>query len=444
MLATQQGPEGNPPGLSVLQLEMHVNTTDRQLLTNLQNAKSLGLPELSVMAAHPGTLAIVGSGPSLRDTWRLIPPDCEVMALNGAYRFLRERGRTPEYFAMLDAREVNVNFLTDPAADSVFLLASQCHPSVFERLEGHHVTLFHLGTPTTRRVFPDADPYVGGGGTIGLSALGLAVALGYRTVILYGYDSSFDGEAHHAQSQPQNVGQSELDVWVQDRKYRTTHAMASQTMDFFPFYEAIRKFAPNFSVHLVGKGLFYDFVTTNNHPPSRERELAKYRKAYQHDDYRMNEGRRSALDQVLDDIRGESWLDVSTGRGELLELARQHGFSTVKGTETVPDLCGEHVTQAVLPEIPFPDHSFDVVSLIEVIEHLLPDDIRPALDELTRLARKHILISAAVYPHWYGGVNMHPSARPQEEWEALFREVWGDKVRRVGDLGLSPCWRVDL
>ena len=444
MQATQRGPGSDSPALSILQLEMQVNTTDRQLRSNLDYARSLHLSELPIMPAHPGTLAIVGSGPSLRETWRLIPPDCEVMALNGAYRFLKEQGRVPEYFAMIDARDVNTPFVQDADPQTVFLLASQCHPEVFRALEDHHVTLFHLGTPTTKQAFPEADPYIGGGGTVGLTALGLALARGYRAVILYGYDSSFEGDAHHMRPQSQNAGQTEIDIWVQERCYRTTQAMAAQTMDFFPFYDAIRKFAPDFSIQLVGRGLFYDFIATNNHPASRERELAKYIEAYKHDDYGMTQERRDGLDKLIGALPCKSYLDVSTGRGETLELARKHGYEVVKGTETVPALCNEHVIQAALPKIPYPDQSFDVVSLIEVIEHLLPDDIRPALAELMRLARKHILISAAVQDCWIGGVNLHPSAMPVEQWDALFREMWGGKVYRVGHLGGSPAWRVDL
>jgi uncharacterized Rossmann fold enzyme len=423
---------------------MQVNATDRQLRANLENARSLGLPEISVMPAHPGVLAIVGSGPSLKDHWRLIPKDCEVMALNGAYRFLKEQGRVPEYFAMLDAREVNVSFVRDASPETVFLLASQCHPDVFGALTGHHVTLFHLGTPTTKQAFPDADPYVGGGGTIGLSALGLALALGYRKVILYGFDSSFEGEAHHVRPQSQNAGQSEIDVWVQDRKYRTTHAMAAQTMDFFPFLEAIRKFAPDFDIHLMGRGLFYDFVATNNHPTSREKELAKYTEAYQHDEYGMSESRFVPLEALVSELKGDSWLDVSTGRGETMQLARKYGFTQVQGTETVPALCGPDVTRAILPSLPFVSESCGVVGLIQGNHHQVPAHIEPSLLELTRLAKKHILISAATSAHWMGGVNLHPSARPEEDWDALFRSVWGDRVRKVMPLGFSPCWRVDF
>lgn len=435
-----------PPALSILQLDMQVNATDRQLRSNLEHAKGLGLPEMKLAEPHNRVLAIVGSGPSLRETWAHIPPDCDVMALNGAYKFLRSKGRIAEYFAMLDARECNKEFLDSLDGGATALLASQCHPNAFSAAFASSAlcTMFHLATPTTRAAFPDRDLYVGGGGTIGLTALGLALSLGYRTVILYGYDSSFDGEVTHAISQPQNAGLNEIDIWVQDRRYRTTHAMAAQTMDFFPFYDAIKKVSPEFAIHLVGKGLFYDYIVTNNNPASRERELAKYVEAYKHDDYGMTQERRDGLAEIVGSMQGKSYLDVSTGRGELLEVARVCGFQIVKGTETVPALCNQDVTQAILPSIPHPDKSFDVVSIIEVIEHLLPDDVRPALDELTRLARRHIVISAAIHPHWYGGVNLHPSARPESEWESLFREVWGEKLKRVRNLGQSPCWQVDL
>lgn len=436
------------PPLGFLQLEMTTNTTDKQLLSNLKATKERGLPELELADAHDRVLAIVGSGPSLRETYALIPPDCDVMALNGAYRFLCEKGRIPTHFAMLDARAVNTNFLENPKGETTFYLASQCHPDAFDALgecqDYDLVKVFHLGTPTTRQVFPDSDIYLGGCGTIGLTAIGLALALGYRTVILYGFDSSFSGDAAHCAPQAQNANQNTLEVWVQDRKYITTHAMAAQAMDFFPYYKELLRICPEFVIQLVGSGLFYDFIRTNNNAPSRERELSKYAEAYMHDDYGMTQERRDGLDKLIADLKGESYLDVSTGRGETLELARKHGFKHVRGTETVPALCNEYVTRAVLPQIPYADKQFDCVSLIEVIEHLLPDDIEPALNELTRLARKHILISAAVRDCWIGGVNLHPSAKPLETWDEQFHKVWGDKVYRVGNLGGSPAWRVDL
>lgn len=436
-----------PLTLGILNLEMLPNVSDTELLKNLNAWKALNPIVLGQTPAHDRVLAIVGSGPSLRRTARGIPPDCDVMALNGAYDYLVDNGRIPEFFAMLDARACNFNFLTRPFSKTTFLLASQTDPEAARWVPSDRIVVFHLGTPTTQKVFPDVSFYLGGGGTIGLTALGIAYCLGYRTVILYGMDSSFaDDGARHARHQPQNDAMAALDVWVQDRKYRTTHAMASQVADFFAFRDALLKIAPEFQIHIIGDGLFYDFVTTNNNPTTRDRELAKYVEAYKHEEYGMSEGRRAALAGIVGHALDchESFLDVSTGRGELLQIARSAGFKYVRGTESVAELCGEYVFPAVLPGLPFGDKQFEVVSLIEVIEHLLPSDILPSLHELTRVASRYVLISAAVTPHWYGGVNLHPSARPEHEWAELFKSVWGDRVAKVQNLGQSPCWLVTL
>lgn len=442
----ESGEQSGSPRLGLLQLEMRVNVTDKTLLTNLRSARVNGVPSIQLMDGNDKTLAICGSGHSLHNTYGLIPPDADVMALNGAYKFLRSKEIIPTYFSMLDARDVNVNFLENLHDDTTYLLASQCHPDVFAKLSGKIVGMFHLNTPMTKKVFPDAELHIGGGGTIGLTAIALAMAIGYRRVILYGFDSSLYGDAQHVQKQPQNEKDEYIDVWVEERQYKTTRAMASQVMDFFPFYDGIRDIYPDFKIDLIGEGLFYDFIVTNNHPSSRERELNKYAAAYMEEDYGMTAERYNGLSILIEQLpcRG-SYLDVSTGRGETLELAQKHGFANVKGTETVTTLCkGDRIVRAILPELPFGDKEFEVVSLIEVIEHLYKDDVEPALLELTRVAQKHILISAATRECYLGGVNLHPSARSLEKWQELFEKVWGARVCRVGNLGSSPAWRVDL
>lgn len=432
------------PPTSILQLEMSVNTSDGQLLKNLEACKKLALPTLAQIAAHDRTLVICGSGPSLAKTCWKLPPNSNIMALNGAYKYLRKVGIQPDFFAMLDAREDNVNFLEEVEDSAVFYLASQVHPKCFKKLKGKQVTTFHLATPTTRLVFPEEPLYVGGGGTVGLTALALAIALGYRHVLLLGFDSSFQGQSRHVAPQPQNEGLSTLPIYVAHREYTTTHAMAAQVMDFFPFYAAIREVCPEFTIDLAGDGLFYDFVTANNNPPSRERELGKYAEAYLMEDYGMTQERYRAITAEVSQLQHcSSWLDVSCGRAETRDIARVFGIPWW-GTETVEALTGGRVTRGVLPNIPMPTKGFDLVSLVEVIEHLLPEDLEPALRELERLARKHILISAAVRECWIGGVNLHPSAMPEEKWDSLFRSIWGDRVKRVGNFGGSPGWRIDL
>lgn len=440
----ESGEPTGSPRLGLLQLEMRVNTTDKKLLENLKYAKSLNLPKIRLAEANDKVLYICGSGTSLKLSSLLIPNGSDILALNGAYRYLRSLAITPKYFAMLDSRECNTNFFEDLSTETTYLLASQCHHSSFaEILDFPKRGVFHLATPTTQKIFPNEELYVGGAGTIGLTSLGIAIALGYRRVYLLGFDSSVG----HVLPQSQNEDDELIDVWVQDRKYMATKAMAAQTMDFFPFYDAIRECCPEFQITLMGSGLFYDYIMTNNHESTRERELSKYAMAYKEEDYGMSKERYDGISQLLADIPRSHryrYLDVSTGRGETMQLAHEHGFKDVWGTETVDELIKDHMIKGILPNLEFSDKSFDVVSLFEVIEHLVPEDVPLALGELTRLAIHHILISAAVYDCYIGGVNLHPSARSVEKWQELFEKVWGSKVRRVGNLGSSPVWRVDL
>jgi ubiquinone/menaquinone biosynthesis C-methylase UbiE len=106
---------------------------------------------------------------------------------------------------------------------------------------------------------------------------------------------------------------------------------------------------------------------------------------------------------------------------------------------------GKAAIQAILPNIPLPDKVADVVSLIEVIEHLHPDDVEPALRELSRLSKDKILLSAAVMPHYVGGVNLHPSARSYDDWEKVLHRIYGAQNVQIGhNLGSSPCWVISV
>lgn len=155
----------------------------------------------------------------------------------------------------------------------------------------------------------------------------------------------------------------------------------------------------------------------------------------------MGDARLKAMTEIIKPYRG-SFLDVGTGRGELMRVAQSLGYRPVYGTEAVPALCGDFVMNATIDDLPFPDNAFDVVTCVDVIEHILEPDIVPGLKELERVAKHALLIAASDFADWRNGINLHPSARPYPEWDQLFRETFTGKVEIVGITSTSQVWSV--
>lgn len=143
-----------------------------------------------------------------------------------------------------------------------------------------------------------------------------------------------------------------------------------------------------------------------------------------------------------------SYLDVSCGRREMLEQARLLGFDLVRGTEIVPELIdGKTVVYGEVHGLPFADCSFDVVTMFDVIEHLIPGDDRAACIEMARIARKHVILTANNKPSFNkAGDDLHINKRPYEEWDRLFRDWFPGSVRWIqGERHyVSEAWRIDL
>jgi len=99
---------------------------------------------------------------------------------------------------------------------------------------------------------------------------------------------------------------------------------------------------------------------------------------------------RSVLDLLADvPAEGRRVLDVSCKRGEILKALKERGFA-VQGTQfaaDAPGVDGIPVDRGVnlLNGLPYAAETFDVVLLVEVIEHL--ENHRAALSELARVLK---------------------------------------------------------
>jgi SAM-dependent methyltransferase len=98
-----------------------------------------------------------------------------------------------------------------------------------------------------------------------------------------------------------------------------------------------------------------------------------------------------AVTDMLADIpaAGKTLLDVSCKEGDVLQAIKPYGF-LARGTNfepSGPGLNGTPIDYGVnlLQRLPYDDNSFDVILLIEVIEHL--ENHRNALGELARMLK---------------------------------------------------------
>jgi hypothetical protein len=230
-------------GITRAELDVVCNTEMEKLHANIRSACARDLPwfDFDDDGAHDRHAVIVGSGPSLNDPgiideieWRQSLGQ-DVWALNNAAGFLLAHGIYIDAQVICDARPENAKFVVD--ADEC-LLASQCAPEVFDRAkqDGVAVTLWH---PHIEGILEDigdrADKpihLIGGGTTVGINAITLAFLRGYRKIHLYGFDSCYQDDEHHAFAQPLNDGERILDVVYGDRKFHCAPWMSGQANEF--------------------------------------------------------------------------------------------------------------------------------------------------------------------------------------------------------------------
>ncbi|MBS1596774.1 MAG: class I SAM-dependent methyltransferase [Bacteroidetes bacterium] len=92
-----------------------------------------------------------------------------------------------------------------------------------------------------------------------------------------------------------------------------------------------------------------------------------------------------------------SILDIGCGHGRFLKLisAKRNDLRCVGAdySEGALEYVPFEKVQASITSIPYPDHQFDCVYAMEVLEHLNPVEFETALQEMVRLTKKYIIVS---------------------------------------------------
>ena len=204
-----------------------------KVLENIDSAFKRGLPFFVPQKPHEGAVVICGSGPSLKDNLDAIRKHREegraIVAVKGAHDFLVDNEIVPDYAVGLDP------IVEEPFKrkndHTIYLIASQSHPKVFDNLAACNVVMWHSMLGPDMSVYRGQCP-VWGGSTSGLRAITLFHASGIREMWLYGFDGSFaEGlrrvEPGERAEIPSNAFETECD----GRVFLTCPEMAKQVME---------------------------------------------------------------------------------------------------------------------------------------------------------------------------------------------------------------------
>lgn len=270
-------------GLREARFTQNMNVSFGQAVEQVRVNARRNLPWLLQSEPHAKQQVIVGGGPSLcvqlPHIRRRVEKGASLWAVNGSLAWLQSKGLMPDFYVMMDARPENVAFVKDAPIGPTYLISSQCHPDVFDALEGRKVVMWHgdIKQPEINDILEASGrPWalIGGGNTVGLRAMYVGFVGGFRSIHLYGFDSCYSGNTHHAYAQPLNDGEQLMTVRMGSggKEYVCAPWMAKQAQDFEKCATALIQKGAWVTAH--GTGLIPDMSRKINAHYRKERVAA--------------------------------------------------------------------------------------------------------------------------------------------------------------------------
>jgi uncharacterized Rossmann fold enzyme/SAM-dependent methyltransferase len=426
-----------------MDIETVCNTSDDILFAHVEANSRREIPWVKSVEAHDGHAVIVGGGPSVLDWLHEIryrkSVGQTIFALNGAAKLLHDNGIEADHQVIVDAREHNAAFL---GYARHHLLASQVHPSLLDKAKG--ITLWHQEYPQDMARFDACLPanqpahtLIGGGTTVGLSAMVLAYALGYRKLHLYGYDSSNREGATHAylQSDPQRV---ECIATVAGRKFRTSLAMAKQAELFPQLADSLIDLGCLITIR--GDGLL-PWTSQHSRPMT---EAEKYRAIWERPEYRQ-------VSPGLECVDG--FLEIANPQGRIIDFGCGTGRAGLKlaaaGLDVLlldfADNCRDPEALALpfsVADLRQPmEFRADWGFCTDVMEHIEPQHVDAVIRNVMGSAPK-CFFQISLIPDALGkliGQELHLSVHPMAWWQETFTRL-GYRVEWAQDRGIAAVF----
>ena len=432
----------NPGATMPLVLPVHVvcNTSEDQLHDNIRtNARRATQRErgwLAIQAPHDGVAVLVGSGPSLAESIEAIrlhrKAGHTIIGLNGAAAYLDRNGIRADWQMLIDARPETAS-LIGPADDH--LIASQCHPSLFDAAP--HAKLYHLQVEGIDDDLPDYDrdyALVGGAASVGNTATVVAYVMGYRTLHLYGYDSSHRDTGSHAFHQSINDGEPCCSVKWNGKDYRTSLTMKLQAEKFQETGRLLE--AEGVTIHVHGTGLLPDMW---NAPVGTLSEREKYQHLWALPSYRALSPGELSVSTCLEVMKPDGIIidfGCGTGRGGVALERAGLDVVMVDFASNCRDIAAMH--------LPFVEADLTKPMSLrapygyccDVMEHIPQGDVDAVVSNIMASAET-VFFQISTVPDNFGRMikqDLHLSVHPLEWWAETFSRL-GYRVIYNNDLG---------
>jgi len=299
---------GQPLPLFPLALSMEGCFTEKQMNTNFFATLDRGYTPINgYLDSCQGTCSIVGAGPSIAETYTDLVGD--VLAINSAIGYLLDKSIVPRWAMIWDCDPVCENFAV-PHPDITYLIASRCHPKVFERLKDCKIIVWHaagdlnivelMNRPDIIARQSCHEPLINGG-TAGVTrGIYVTTALGYRDLHLFGSDSSYsdDGRTHVIRSL---VPEKDITIAIGNAPpayFRTTPEWCSQVMEYRMIY-TIMACGCGVTIDVHGSGMLksmHDLLVAKRALEGDEKFIANMQ---------AQEHQRQAMDKAASEAVGE-------------------------------------------------------------------------------------------------------------------------------------------
>lgn len=214
-------PEGsfNPPPGSLTRvkgIQTNAATSTSVMYENVIENMKLKLPmfekipEFNKVKGKDKKIALIGGGPSLKNKEILdeLRTFKTTIACGSVHDYLITNGIIPTYAANCDPSHICADYYTKSDTEVKYLIGSNADKKVIEALKDKQVILWHCHSEELqeRMIKLCQEEYkvdyqaVGGGCTVGLRSISLAMCMGYSNIHFFGFDScmSADGTNHHA------------------------------------------------------------------------------------------------------------------------------------------------------------------------------------------------------------------------------------------------------